>query len=172
MTEAESITYLKKSFHIRTDNKDLVLLHAMKAMLQRADDEDRKKIGMLVVGFAGLHKLKNGQLLRFFDTTMKKVRIYNSDEQLQLYGLYRILVTCPFLSETSELFFGAWLAASYEDNPFKCMIRRVGNDAFRIVSILPGNDGEVEFPEDVTMEQAAELTNCPMDDLQSMRVLQ
>lgn len=170
MTDAESVEYLRKSFGIRTKNRDLLILEATKAMLQRADDADRRKIGLLVVGFAGFHKLTDKQLLKFFGTTMEQVRQYNSEEQLKLYGLYRILVTCPYLSDTCELFFDAWLAASYEENPMKCQLRRVGLDAFRIVCVLP--DGkEIEHADDVTLEQATEYTDCPEADLRAMPVL-
>ena len=170
MTDAENVQYLRKSFGIRTKNRDLLILEAVKAMLQRADDADRRKIGLLVVGFAGFHKLTDKQLLNFFGTTMEQVRQYNDDEQLRLHGLYRILVTCPYLSDTCELFFDAWLAASYDENPMRCQLRRVGKDAYRIVCVLP--DGkEIEHGEDVTMEQAAGYTNCPSEDLQAMPVL-
>jgi len=171
MTEAESISYLKKTLNIRARNTDLLLLESMKAMLLRADDEDRKKIGLLVVSFARLHKLKDWQLLKFFDVTMSAAKSAAGEEFLQEHGLYRTLVASRNLSSTCALFFDAWWAASYEENPMKCTIRRIGIDAFRIVSILP-NGTEFEHDEDVTMDQAAAYTNCPMDDLQAMLVLQ
>ena len=170
MTKAERITFLRKRFGIRTQNEDLIVLQSAKAMLLKADDVDRKKIGEVIVGLARTHKLKDRQLLKFFDTDMERVRKFNSAEQLAEHGLYRILVTTPFLSETCELFFDSWLAASYAENPMRCQLRRIGADAFRIVSILP--DGkEVEHPEDVTLQEAAEYTTCPEEDLKAMPVL-
>ena len=170
MTEAENIAYLRKSFGIKTKNKDLLLLESVKAMLLRADDDDRRKIGELVVCFNKIHKMTDRQLLKFFDTDMERVRKFTSEEQLAEHGLYKILVTCPFLSETCELFFDSWLAASYAENPMRCQLRRIGADAFRIVSILP--DGQtVEHPEDVTLQEASEYTTCPVSDLKAMPVL-
>ena len=170
MTEVESIAFLRKKFGIRTRSKDMIVLQSAKAMLEKADDEDRKKIGAIIVGFAGFHKLTDRQLLTFFDTTMERVRKFTSEEQLAEHGLYKILVTCPFLSETCELFFDSWQAASYAENPLRCQLRRIGADAFRIVSILP--DGQtVEHPEDVTLQEASEYTTCPVSDLKAMPVL-
>ena len=170
MTEAESIAFLRKRFGIRTRNEDLIILQSAKAMLLKADDDDRKKIGEVIVGLARTHRLTDRQLLKFFDTDMERVRKFNSAEQLAEHGIYKILVTCPFLSETCELFFDSWLAASYEENPMKCQLRRIGADAFRIVSILP--DGkEVEHGEDVTLQEAAEYTTCPLSDLKDMPIL-
>jgi len=170
MNEAESVAYLRKTFRIRTKNKDLSLLHSMRAMLQRADDEGRNQIGLIIIGFARLHKLKDRQLLKFFDATMDAVIEEAGLKFLQEHGLYRALVASPRLSPICELFFDGWFAAAYTENPMQCTIRRVGADAFRIVSVLP--DGkEVEHPEDVTMEQAAEYTNCPRDDLPAMPIL-
>ena len=171
MTEVEAVAYLKKNFHIRTFNRGLILLNSLKAMLGRAGDEERKELGLIIVGLAAIHKLTDKQLLTFFDTTMEEVQKFNSASEIETHGLYRILVTCPFLSKTCELFFDGWLAASYEENPFKCQLRRVGVDAFRIVSILP--DGkEVELKHDVSMDQTAEYTNCSKETLLSMPVLQ
>ena len=171
MNEAQSIEYLKKSFHIRTDNKGLILLRSIKAMLQKADEEDRKKIGLIIIGFARLHNLKDKQLLKFFSVTMDEARSAAGEEFLKEHGLYRVLVASPRLSPMCELFFDAWFAASYEKNPFECVIRRVGNDAFRIVSILP--DGkEVEYPEDMTAAQVLGATNCPEEELLEKPVLQ
>ena len=73
-------------------------------------------------------------------------------------------MTSPQLSPLCELFFDAWLLFAYEENPFSCHIRRVGTNAFRIVSAVPGG-GEVEYPEDLTADEVMERTTCPRQDL-------
>lgn len=171
MTESDAIKYLKESFHIQSNSKGLILLHSIKNMLSKVDDEGKKRIGMIIVEIATTHGLADQQLLKFFNTTTEAVVKSVGAEFLQEHGLYRSLVTSPQLSSMCELFFDAWLAASYEENPFKCAIRRVGNDAFRIVAILP--DGkEVEYPEDMTAAQVFNVTNCPNNELRTMPVLQ
>jgi len=167
----EAIVNLKRSFHIRTNNRELILLHAIKNLLPAADDESKRQQGMVILGFASQHKLTDKQLLQFFGTTLDAARESVGTEFLREHGLFRSLVTSPFLSTTCEIFFDGWLAAAYDENPFKCQLRRVGRDAFRVVSVL--TDGkEVEYPEDMTAVQVLESTNCPKDELQEMPVLQ
>ena len=171
MTHEEAVAYLKKTLKIRTSNEDLLVLESLKEMLPKVEGDSVREMGLVVVWFAGNHKLKDSALLKFFETSLDAVRQSVGDEFLKEHGLYRSLVTSPQISTVCEIFFRGWLAAAYEENPFKCLIRRVGVDAFRIVSVLP-DGAEVEFGEDVSMQEAAEYTSCPAADLLAMAVLQ
>lgn len=174
MNEAESIEYLKKLFHIRTNSKGLLLLVSIKNLLQKSKyllDANKRQIGKTIIGIASTHGLTDKQLLKFFDVTMGQVKESVGEKFLKEHGLYRALVCTASLSPTCELFFDAWFAAAYEKYPMSCQLRRVGADAFRIVSILP-DGSEVEYPDTMTAAEVLEATTCPKDELLEMPVLQ
>lgn len=171
MSHGEAVAYLKKTLKLRTNNVDLLNLAALKNLIQTAEGETLRQYGLVVVGLASSLKLNDRHLLKFFETSLDVVRQSVGDEFLRENGLYRSLVTSPQISPVCELFFGAWLKAAYDENPFECRIRRVGVDAFRIVSVLP-DGAEIEFGQDVSLQEASEFTTCAVDDLREMPVLQ
>ena len=169
----ETIEYLQQEFN--TKDTGVLYLHAIQNMIEKATSEEAKKeAGIMAAALAGMiekEQTPDQLLLEFFGTTQEAVLESVGDEFLQNNGIYRSLVTSPQLSPMCELFFDAWLLAVYEENPVQCHIRRVGVDAFRVVATLPGG-GEMEYPEDMTLDLVVECTNCPNEDLQKMPVLQ
>ena len=167
-----AIEYWQQEFE--TQETELLLLHGARAIIENSTSEDeKKKAGSMVIALAAALDKAQAQdllLLEFFGTTKEAVLESVGSQFFKKYGIYRSLVTSPQLSPLCELFFDAWLLFAYEENPFSCHIRRVGTNAFRIVSALPGG-GEVEYPEDLTAEEVMERTTCPRRDLREMPVL-
>lgn len=162
----EAIDFLQQEFD--TQETELLLLHGAKTIIENSKSEDeKKKAGSMVIALAAALDKAQAQeqlLLEFFSVTRQAVLESVGSEFLKNHGLYRSLVTSPQLSPLCELFFDAWLLFAYEENPFSCHIRRVGTNAFRIVSAVPGG-GEVEYPEDLTADEVMARTTCPRQDL-------
>jgi len=94
-----------------------------------------------------------------------------TEDVLAEFGLYRVLATSPELSPVCELFFDAWLSTYFHDNPLRCQFRRVGQDAYRLVAVMP--TGKImEYPKTITAVEAMEHSNCSLEDLKSMPMLQ
>ncbi|MBP2642502.1 MAG: hypothetical protein H6Q67_389 [Firmicutes bacterium] len=173
MTEAEAVKELQRCFNSTIEDKSLLVLHAIKEILQSSfcTDKKRREQGLAIIGLASKHTLTDSQLLNFFETTMEAVFESAGEDNLKEHGLYKILATSPTLSPVCKLFFDAWTAVYYKDHPLKCQFRRVGLNAYRLVAILPDGN-EQEYLETITAEEAVEYSNCPLEDLQAMPILQ
>lgn len=171
MNLKEATDFLQQEFD--TQDTGILLVHGARNIIENStSEEEKKKAGTMVIALAGAlekEQVSDLLLLEFFGVTREAVLLSVGNEFLQNHGIYRSIVTSPQLSPMCELFFDSWLLAAYEENPFSCHIRRVGTDAFRIVSTVPGGV-EVEYPEDLTAEDVMERTTCPRQDLKEMPV--
>lgn len=171
MTESDvAFNELRAMLGVCTDSKILTILHAVSDILTTCDDDRRCEQGKLVVSLADICDLSDTQLLDFFGTTMEAVITEVGEDTLKEFGLYRILCTSPDLSPVCKAFFDAWAVTYFRDNPVRCQFRRIGEDAYRLVAVLPGVK-TVEYPETITAAEAMEHSNCPLGDLQALPIL-
>jgi len=173
-TPEEAMKKIKQVFGIRSNKTGMVLLTAIRESLKKDEPQYIANQGILIVALASMHEreplLSDRELLRFFGTTKKAVIKSVGEEFFAEHGLYRSLVTSPTLSPVCKLFFDAWFEAVYEEAPFKGFIRRVGNDTFKWVSVLP-DGAEQEHHDELTTEQVLEYTNCPREHLNAMPIV-
>ena len=173
-TPEEAMKKLKRAFGIRSNKTGRVLLTAIREALKGDGPQNIKTQGILIIALASMHDkdplLSDRELLRFFGTTKKAVIKSVGDEFFNEHGLYRSMVTSPTLSPVCKLFFDAWFTAVYDEAPFKGFMRRVGNDSFKWVSVLP-DGAEHEHRDELTTEQVLGYTNCPREHLHAMPIV-
>lgn len=171
MTDTEAKQIIQSTLNITEDNGGLLILKSIKKILETINDDDINiEQGIQIIQVASCHMLTDDQLLEFFNTTLQAVTDETGEDFIQEHGLYKALVTSPHLSPVCRLFFGAWIAVYYRDNPLRCRIRRIGLDAYKMVAVLP-DDKEMQYSETLTAKEMMEYSNCPVEALRDMPIL-
>ncbi|MBP2642594.1 MAG: hypothetical protein H6Q67_481 [Firmicutes bacterium] len=159
---------IAKELNVTTDNKNLLILLATKEILKSSvcTDEKREEQGAVILAFAKEHTLTDSQLLEFFGTTKTVLMEFTEvdAEVIRQQGLYMTLIASPKLSPVCRLFADAVTAYIYKDDSSKYNVQKIGEDTYRAIG-----DGDSKV---LTADEAAEYSECSLDDLKAMTLLQ
>lgn len=98
----------RKTLKVDSPEDWLAVLRAIKEMLTTADIEERRQIGIAIIGIGQTIDLPDSQLMEFFEVSRADLEKAVPPAFLKARGLFLCMMTCPQLSPVCKSFHNAW----------------------------------------------------------------